>query len=202
MQIPANMYLNKMGSSSLFISCIMTAWGIISTCTGAVQGYGGLMAVRVLLGFVEAGFFGSCLYYLSCWYTRKELTLRNSILYSGSLFLVSWSGLIASGIVEKMDYKMGLRSWRWLFIIEGAITVSIVPLSYLILPDMPKNTKFLTQQEKDIVMWKLRIEVGQDDSDQENQESYKGAFLLAIKDLKIWLLTITFSFLVAACRCY
>lgn len=199
MQIPANMFLNRMGKPSLFISCIMTAWGIISTCTGAVQGYGGLMAVRVLLGFVEAGFFGSCLYYLSCWYTRKELTLRNSILYSGSLISGAWSGLIASGIVEKMDYKMGLRSWRWLFIIEGAITVAIVPISYLILPDMPKNTKFLTQQEKDIVMWKLRIEVGQDDSDKENQESYKGAFLLAIKDLKIWLLTITFSFLVAAC---
>ena len=46
MQIPANMFLNKMGKPSLFISCIMTAWGIISTCTGAVQGYGGLMAVR------------------------------------------------------------------------------------------------------------------------------------------------------------
>lgn len=199
MQIPANMLLNKMGRPSLFISFIMTSWGIISTCTGAVKGYGGLFAVRLLLGFIEAGFFGSCLYYLSCWYSRKELTLRNSLLYSGSLISGAWGPLIAAGIVDKMDGVRGLSSWRWLFIIEGSITVFLVPFSYYILPDMPNNTKFLSQQEKDIVMWKLRAEVGQDDSDQENQESYKGAFLLAIKDVKIWLVTITFSFLVAAC---
>ncbi|CCH41706.1 putative membrane protein [Wickerhamomyces ciferrii] len=198
MQIPSNMILNKLGKPSLFITVIMTAWAIISTCTGAVQSYKGLMVVRLLLGFVEAGFFGSCLYYLSCWYSRKELGVRNSILYSGSLFSGALSGLIASGIIEKMDHVRGLRSWRWLFIIEGCITVGTVPFAYFILPDMPSNTKFLSQQEKDIIMWKLRAEVGQDDSDSENQESYKSTLLLALKDIKVWCVTGILSFIVSA----
>lgn len=35
------------------------AWGILSTCTGAVQSYGGLLACRFILGFVEAAYFVS-----------------------------------------------------------------------------------------------------------------------------------------------
>ncbi|CCH43992.1 putative transporter [Wickerhamomyces ciferrii] len=198
MQIPSNMIVNKIGRPSLFITVIMTIWAIISTCTGAVQNYPGLVVARLLLGFVEAGFFGSALYYLSCWYSRTELSLRNAVLYSGSLFSGALSGLIASGIIDRMDGVKGLRSWRWLFIIEGAITCASVPLAYLILPDMPHNSKFLNEQERAFILWKLRKEVGQDDSDQENKESYASTMLLTFKDIKVWAITGILSFLVAA----
>jgi len=198
MQVPANMLLNKFGKPSIFITIIMTLWAIISTCTGAVTNYGGLLAIRLLLGFVESGFFGCSLFFLSNWYTRKELSVRNAIFYSGSLFSGALSGLIASGIIDKMDYVHGLRSWRWLFIIEGGITCFTVPFAYFILPDMPNNTNFLTIQEKDLIMWKLRIEIGQDDSDLENNESYWSILILTIKDIKVWCVTGILSMLVAS----
>lgn len=199
MQIPSNMLLNKIGKPSLYITVIMTLWGSISACTGAVQSYAGLLVVRLLLGFVEAGFFGSCLYYLSCWYTRKELSFRNAVLYSGSLFSGALGGLIAVGIIDRMDHVRNMRSWRWLFIIEGSITVAVVPFAYFILPDMPHNTKFLNQQEKDLIMWKLRKEVGQDDFNEEHKENYLQTFWLCIKDIKVWSITGILSLLVAAC---
>lgn len=199
MQIPANMLLNKLGKPSIFMTVIMTSWGIISTCCGAVQSFGGLVAVRIILGFVEAGFFGSALYYLSCWYSRKELSLRNAILYSGSLFSGALAGLIAAAIIDNLDGARGLRSWRWLFIIEGAITVASVPFAYMILPDMPHNSTFLSPEEKAFTLWKLAKEVGQDDSDKLNEESYRTTFMLAMSDIKVWILTGVLSFLVAAC---
>lgn len=203
MQIPSNIILNRLGKPSLFITIIMSAWGVISTCTGAVTSYGGLLAVRALLGFVEAGFFGSCLYYLSCWYTRRELALRNSILYSGSLISGAFAGLISAGIIEGMDNVKGLRAWRWCFIIEGALTIVTVPLAYYILPDNPSNSKMLSQMEKDIVMWKLKMDVGDSDDDAEvlgeGHNSFVFALKLAFKDTKVWLVTMTLTFLVAAC---
>lgn len=199
MQIPANMFLNKFKKPSVFITCIMVSWGTISTCTAAVQGFGGLLAIRLVLGFVEAGFFGLALYILSCWYTRNQLSLRNSLLYSGSLLSGAFSGLIAAGIVENMDYVHGLRSWRWLFIIEGAITVGIAPLAYWVLPDMPQNSKMLSALEKDVLLYKIRLETGEDDSDTINQESYWGAFKLCVSDIKVWACVGILSWLVAAC---
>jgi MFS family permease len=65
-----------------------------------------------------------CLYYLSAWYTRKELVKRTALLYSGSLLSGAFSGLIAAGITSGLDGAKGLSAWRWLFIVEGSITVS------------------------------------------------------------------------------
>lgn len=203
MQVPANMFFNKMARPSLFIAAVMTIWGVISTCTGAISsdhGFAGLLVVRILIGIIESGFFPCALFFLSKWYNSKELAFRTTILYSGSLLSGAFSGLIAAGIVDNMDGVRGLRSWRWLFIIEGAITVAIVPIAYFILPDMPHNTKFLSQEERDVIMYKMRREIGQDDLDKATtQANYKQIFILAVKDPKTWLLTGTLSFLVAGC---
>lgn len=113
MQIPSNLFLNKVGKPALYLPGVMVIWGIISTATAAAQGFGGLVAIRFCLGFVEAAYFPGCLYFLSCWYTRKELAFRSAILYSGSLISGAFAGLIAAGITSGMDQKLGLPAWRW-----------------------------------------------------------------------------------------
>jgi MFS family permease len=113
MQVPSNLFLNKIGKPAIYLPSVMIAWGIVSTCTAAAQSFGGLVAIRFILGFVEAPYFGGCLFYLSCWYTRKELAFRSAVLYSGSLMSGAFSGLIAAGITSGMDGKLGLPAWRW-----------------------------------------------------------------------------------------
>ena len=39
---------------------------------GFVENFGQLAGLRVVLGILEAGFFPSCVYLLSTWYTRCE----------------------------------------------------------------------------------------------------------------------------------
>ena len=117
MQVPSNLFLDKIGKPSIYLPACMVVWGAISACTGAVKDFGGLIACRFFLGFVEAAYFPGCLFFLSSWYTRKELGFRTAILYSGSLISGAFSGLIAAGIVGGLDGARGLRAWRWLFVI-------------------------------------------------------------------------------------
>jgi hypothetical protein len=51
------MILNKLGKPSIYLPTCMLAWGIISSATAATQNYGGLLACRFILGFVEAAYF-------------------------------------------------------------------------------------------------------------------------------------------------
>lgn len=76
-----------------------------------------------------------CLYLLTAWYTRKEVGKRTALLYCGSLISGAFSGLIAAGITSGMAGARGIAAWRWLFIIEGALTVSYknIPMVFLIL---------------------------------------------------------------------
>lgn len=94
----------------------MAAWGIISACTGVVQGAGGLYAARFMLGFVEAAFYPGAIFVFSCWYRRSEMGVRCAFLYSGSQVGSAVSGLIAAGITDGLDGARGLRAWRWIFV--------------------------------------------------------------------------------------
>ncbi|PYH49411.1 putative MFS transporter [Aspergillus saccharolyticus JOP 1030-1] len=188
MQIPSNLLLNKVGKPALYLPGSMLLWGIISTCTAGAQSYAGLVVVRFFLGFVEAAYFPGCLYFLSAWYTRKELGFRTAALYSGSLLSGAFSGLIAAGITDGMDYKMGLRSWRWLFIIEGAITIVVAFTSVFILPNFPRTTSWLTEEEKQLAAWRLEEDIGEDDWVDSEQQTFMHGVKLAFTDIKTYLL--------------
>ncbi len=57
MQIPSNLFLNKIGKPGIYLPACMVVWGIISGATAGTQNYGGLVACRFMLGFVEAAYF-------------------------------------------------------------------------------------------------------------------------------------------------
>jgi sugar phosphate permease len=59
-----------------FLPMITALWGIVLISAGWIQHWHSLLAVRLVLGFLEAGFFPSCLYLLSTWYTRCKFSLQ------------------------------------------------------------------------------------------------------------------------------
>ncbi|KUI61564.1 hypothetical protein VP1G_08724 [Cytospora mali] len=54
MQLPSNILLTRV-RPGLYLSTAMTLWGVVSTCNAATHSFGGLIAVRFCLGFVEEG---------------------------------------------------------------------------------------------------------------------------------------------------
>ncbi|MCJ1352885.1 MAG: hypothetical protein MMC33_002869 [Icmadophila ericetorum] len=198
MQIPSNLFLNKIGKPALYLPTVMIVWGVISACTAAAQSFGGLIAIRFMLGFVEAAYFPGCLFFLSSWYTRKELGFRTAILYSGSLLSGAFSGLIAAGIVNGLDYKRGLRAWRWLFIIEGSVTIVIAFAAYFILPNFPRTTTWLTEDERQLAVWRLDEDIGEDDWVGSKQQTFFHGLKLAITDIKMWILMVMLFCIVAS----
>ena len=188
MQIPSNLFMNKIGKPSLYLPTCMIIWGVISAVTAEAKSYGGLIAIRFFLGFVEAAYFPGCLFFLSSWYTRKELGFRTALLYSGSLLSGAFSGLISAGITSGLDGVRGFRAWRWLFIVEGVITVFIALFAYIALPDFPRTTNWLTEDEKQLAAWRLEEDIGQDDWVDSRQQTFFHGLKLAFQDAKMWIL--------------
>lgn len=57
MQIPSNLFLNKVGKPALYLPGVMVIWGLISLATALAKNFGGLLAIRFFLGFIEAAYF-------------------------------------------------------------------------------------------------------------------------------------------------
>lgn len=55
-EIPSNLILKRVAPST-WLSLIMILWGICTMGQGLVNNFGGLVAMRVLVGLFEAGLF-------------------------------------------------------------------------------------------------------------------------------------------------
>lgn len=72
---------------------------------------------------------------------------RVSLLYCAAAMSGAFSGLLAAGIAE-MKGLAGYNGWRWIFIIEGVLTVVFGVATFFILPDTPNHsTRWLTEVE-------------------------------------------------------
>lgn len=192
MQIPSNLFLNKIGLPAIYLPSAMIAWGILSGATAGVQSFGGLVAIRFCLGFVEAVYFPGCLFFLSSWYTRNELSFRTAILFTGSLVSGAFSGLISAGITKNLDGARNLRAWRWLFIIEGTVTVVIAVAGYFILPNFPRTTTWLTENERQVAIWRLSEDAGEDDWTGSDKKPFLQGAKLAFRDIHMYILVLYF----------
>ncbi|CDR88673.1 related to TNA1-high affinity nicotinic acid plasma membrane permease [Sporisorium scitamineum] len=187
-QIPSNMLMTKLGRPSLYIPTFVALWGIVSACTAATAGYHSLLAVRICLGFVESAFFPGALALLGYFYKKEEMATRTAILFSGSIISNAFSGLISAGILGGMEGKAGLPAWKWLFLLEGSVTVVVAGLAVLILPDMPGNSKFLTGEEMQMAVNRLSVNAGTTLSPNDEEGTPMQGFVMAAKDIKVWVL--------------
>ena len=165
--------------------------GILCAASGATQNFVGLIITRFLLGFVEAAFYPGALATLSAWYVRKELGVRTGLFYSGSMLSGAFSGLIAAGITDGMDGAGGLLAWRWVFILEGSATVVIAAMAFWVLPDFPANTKWLTEEERAMAVWRMQEDAaGEEDWTTSSKQPLFDGFKMLMKDPKNWILVV------------
>lgn len=156
------------------------------TCTGLVRGAGSLIATRVLLGVCESGFFPAASYLLGDWYCRFELQWRLAIFYSAASLAGAFSGLLAFAL-SKMDGLGGQEGWRWIFIIEGIVTVLVGTIVPFALPDSPATASWLTEDEKTVIRHRLERDSGTSQGIVSTGEKYQWRFIKsAVTDWKIW----------------
>ncbi|ETS02737.1 hypothetical protein MKX07_000477 [Trichoderma sp. CBMAI-0711] len=192
MQVPSNMFINRITRPSLYISCAMIVWGLISTLSGIANDFKGLVVIRFFLGFVEAAFLPGALLILSKWYTRRELTTRNALLFCGNLISNAFSSLVAAGVLSNMQGVLGHAAWRWLFFIEGAATMAIALSAAFILPDLPTNARGFTEEEKQVAQLRMLEDVGEADADSTEQGVFDGLIMCG-KDVKVYLMMFTLT---------
>ncbi|KAJ9104363.1 hypothetical protein QFC19_004005 [Naganishia cerealis] len=187
------MIINKISRPSLYIAGAMVVWGMISVLTGLTHNFVGALMTRFFLGFVEAAFLPGALYLLSKWYTKREIALRYALLFTGNLLSNAFGSLIAAGILRNMEGVLGYAAWRWLFFIEGALTMFVALLAAVILPDTPTNSRWFTAEELQVARLRMSEDNGQADVDSKDQPILYG-LKLAFADIKIPTLTKTLGF--------
>lgn len=195
MQIPSNMLITRI-QPGIYMSAWMIVWAIVSACTALVHDFAGLVACRFFLGITEAPFYPGATYMLSIFYTRREVAARIALLYCAQILATGFSGLIAAGVFAGLDDVRGISGWRWLFILEGAVTAFVAILGFFLLPNTPLTTWWLTDSEKKLAH--ERMEKDKIGDSVEKASAWDG-FKQACKDKRTWLFCLMQNFHLSAC---
>jgi MFS family permease len=156
-EVPSNVLLKKFGAR-MWIARIMISWGVISACMIFAKGEWSFYALRLLLGFAEAGFFPGVIFYLTLWYPSRHRSVRTAWFVSA----IAASGVIGNPIsgwiMDHLSGKGGLAGWQWLFLAEGipSILVGFWVIAYL--DSSIEEAKWLTAEEKALLAGNLAAE--------------------------------------------
>jgi MFS family permease len=110
-QPPSTVIIRYLGPR-VHLSTIVTLWGAVMIGMGFVKDWESLAALRVVLGILEAGFFPSCVYLMSTWYTRYDIGKRYSVFYILGSLASACAGMLAYGLMQ-LKGREGLTGWRW-----------------------------------------------------------------------------------------
>jgi MFS family permease len=132
-------------------------FGISWLGTAFAKHFESAVGVRFLLGMFEAGVLPGIGYYLSRCYRKTELALRLSLYIVMAPLAGAFGGLLASAILKLGSFG-NPRAWRMIFAIEGIITIGIALLAFITLTDRPETAPWLSRQEKDLAIARIRYE--------------------------------------------
>lgn len=93
------------------------------------------------------------------YYTRRQASLRFAMFFTFGVLGPCVSGLLAYGI-RNMNGIGGKPGWRWIFILEGLLTIVISFLVFIVVPDFPEKATFLLPEEKEHLLETLRHDKG------------------------------------------
>ncbi|KAI0017959.1 major facilitator superfamily domain-containing protein [Xylariomycetidae sp. FL0641] len=162
---------------------VVFGWGLISTVQAVTQNWGGMMALRALLGVSEACYAPGITYLLSFFYLRHELGFRLGIFVSAAPLASTFSGALAYGITSG---HATIANWRLLFLVEGLPTIAMAAIAFFFIPDSPEHARCLTEDEKKIVRSRVVRQVGT--SAKERIGGFKPRDVIPVLlDLKAWM---------------
>ncbi|KAK9235027.1 major facilitator superfamily domain-containing protein [Lipomyces kononenkoae] len=191
-ELPSQLISKKLGPDR-WVPTQMVLWSIVAFSQFWLTGRKTFYATRALLGVLQGGFIADCTLYLSYFYTASELPVRLAYFWAADTLANIIASFLGFGILHMRGVR-GYAGWRWLFLIEGLITLVVGILAYgLMLPAPTKSASwfrgkdgwFSEREELILVNRVLRDDPSKGDMHNRQPISWHKLWL-SISDYDLW----------------
>ncbi|AEM84968.1 MFS transporter [Streptomyces violaceusniger] len=146
LEVPSNMLMERFGAR-VWLTRIMISWGAVTLAMCFMSGATSFYVLRFLLGIAEAGFFPGVMYYLTTWLPDSTRGRASALFLGGSATAYIVTGPISGALLE-MHGLGGFAGWRWMFALEGAISITVGIVAAFFLVSRIQDARWLTGEEK------------------------------------------------------
>jgi ACS family pantothenate transporter-like MFS transporter len=87
---------------------------------------------------------------LGSWYKKTEIGKRTAIFTCSAYVGSAFGGYIQSAVQATLNGHDGLAAWRWVFVIDGVLTIGTALYGVIFFPGTPDTTTafYFTEEEK------------------------------------------------------
>ncbi|KAL4881386.1 major facilitator superfamily domain-containing protein [Aspergillus karnatakaensis] len=167
-----------------FVGCIVMVWGIAAGCLAAPNNFAGSTAVRLLLGFFEAGVSPAFVLITSAWYRKSEQNFRVATWVSCNGLAQILGALIMYGV--GMAKETAIATWRVMFLVCGGGTLLAGTLFLIFMPVSPDRAWFLDERQRKVAIARL----ASDRLSKEQRNFDRSQVWEFITDPRAWLLVL------------
>ena len=169
LEIPGSLLVERW-SARKWISRIMVSWGFVAALTAFVRTPNEFYTVRFMLGLAEAGFFPGVLVFLTHWFPERDRARAFAFFFIATPIAQVVSPTISNqllkiGLTEVIDgvsithpLVLGLKGWQWVYVGWGVPAVVLGLLILWLLPDWPRDARWLTKDESQALESELERE--------------------------------------------
>ncbi|KAJ3413254.1 hypothetical protein HDV05_008240 [Chytridiales sp. JEL 0842] len=183
--LPSNLILQRL-NPRIWVSFIGFMWGLAVVMIGFAKSKEVLFVGRFLLGIFESGILPACLLITASWYPKSQHATKIAIWFAFSSIGTALGGIISYGIQGNISGG-GYKGWSYLMWIEGGVTVAWSILSFFVTPDVPERASFLTDEERIVLVARLKA-----DKTQSSLEFNRDQMWAALFDYKTWLIALIY----------
>ncbi|GIK00166.1 hypothetical protein Aspvir_004186 [Aspergillus viridinutans] len=176
---PTNFLLQRLPIGK-YLGANIFMWGVFLMIQAACHSFTTLAVLRALGGAAEACADPGFMLITSMFYTRKEQPVRIGLWYTANGFGIALGGLLGYGIGH---LKGALPSWKYEFLVIGALCSAWGIVMFIFLPDSPVSAPGLTPRERRVAVERLR----ENQTGVENKHLKPYQVLEAFKDYKLYI---------------
>nr|UYO77175.1 major facilitator superfamily transporter (MSF) [Trichoderma calamagrostidis] len=138
-ELPSGLISKRVGADN-WIPFIMMGWSITALCQAFLHSRSAYFTIKALLGLLMGGFIPDIVLWLTYFYKSNELPVRLAWFWTALSAVNIFGSFIAAGVLQ-MRGIAGWGGWRWLFLIEGILTLIIGTFSWVLMPPGPCQTR-------------------------------------------------------------
>ncbi|KAJ3835329.1 MFS general substrate transporter [Lentinula raphanica] len=160
--LPTNLLMQKFPLNK-YLAFNIFLWGVLLMAQAASRNFTELAVLRVLSGAAEATADPAFVLITGTWYTRSQQPTRIGYWYLANGFGIALGGLFGYAIGH-VSLQSSLPSWKYEFIIIGALCSAWAIFMAIFVPDSPYFSHWFTPEERLIIVSRKRGDQNSTDS--------------------------------------
>ena len=151
-QVPCILLVSRPAFATWFIPTMEVCWAIVTFLQAGLKSANEIYGARFVLGILETPCSSGLFFIFASWYRPSELFKRAGMWYVSSAIGGIFSGNLQAAAYATLNGKLGLAGWRWMFILDGAISLPIAALGFALFPGVPAAKKpwWMTKDEHEM----------------------------------------------------